>query len=79
MSHSAHPAGPSHGHPLPGVEPVLAPPDLTVLNRRIWSANVERVDGELTVAGLTASRLAAEYGTPLFVLDSADLRQRARD
>ncbi|HST49810.1 diaminopimelate decarboxylase [Jatrophihabitans sp.] len=80
MSHSAHPAGPSHGHPLPGGEPVVAPPDLTVLNRRIWSANVDRAaDGELTVAGLPAGQLAAEHGTPVFVLDSADLRQRARD
>ncbi|MBV9821755.1 MAG: diaminopimelate decarboxylase, partial [Actinobacteria bacterium] len=78
-SHSAHPAGPSHGHPLPSVEPVVAPPDLTVLNRRVWSAHVERRDGELTVAGVPASRLAAEHGTPVFVLDSDDLRRRARD
>ena len=78
MSHSAHPAGPSHGHPLPSVEPVIAP-DLTRLNRRVWSAGVERRDGELTVAGLAATELAAEHGTPAFVLDTDDLRQRARD
>ena len=78
MSHSAHPAGPSHGHPLPMVEPVLALPDPAALNPRIWSANVSRQAGELTVAGLPASRLAAEHGTPVFVLDTGDLRQRAR-
>jgi diaminopimelate decarboxylase len=78
VSHSAHPAGPSHGHPLPTVE-ALVPPDLAVLNPRIWSANVDRQGGELTVAGLPASQLAAEHGTPVFVLDSDDLRQRARD
>jgi len=79
VSHSAHPAGPSHGHPLPTVEQVVAPADLMALDRRIWPANVERRDGELTVAGVPAGRLAAEHGTPAFVLDSADLRQRARD
>jgi diaminopimelate decarboxylase len=78
VSHSAHPAGPSHGHPLPTVEPVTAPPDPAVLNPRIWSANVSRQDGELTVAGLPATRLAAEHGTPVFVLDTEDLRRRAR-
>ena len=49
MSRSAHPAGPSHGHPLATIEPVT-PPDLTALNPRVWSANVARQDGELTVA-----------------------------
>jgi diaminopimelate decarboxylase len=78
VSHSAHPAGPSHGYPLPTVEPVIAPPDLTVLNPRIWSANVARQGSEVAVAGLPASQLAAEHGTPLFVLDTEDLRQRAR-
>ena len=78
MSHSAHPAGPSHGHPLPTVDPVVSPPDPAVLNPRIWSANVHRQAGELAVAGLSARRLAAEHGTPVFVLDTDDLRQRAR-
>jgi len=78
VSHSAHPAGPSHGHRLPSVEPVIAP-DLTRLNRRVWSAGVERRDGELTIAGLAVTELAAEHGTPAFVLDTDDLRRRARD
>jgi diaminopimelate decarboxylase len=78
MSRSAHPAGPSHGYPLPTVEPVLTPPDPTVLNRQIWSANVARQGGELSVAGLPATALAAEHGTPAFILDTDDLRQRAR-
>ncbi|HEX8080134.1 MAG TPA: diaminopimelate decarboxylase [Jatrophihabitans sp.] len=77
MSRSAHPAGPSHGHPLATIEPAT-PPDLTVLNPRVWSANVTRQAGELAVAGVPATRLAAEHGTPLFVLDTDDLRLRAR-
>jgi len=48
------------------------------LNPRIWSANVTRQSGELAVAGLRAGQLAAEHGTPVFVLDTEDLRGRAR-
>jgi diaminopimelate decarboxylase len=77
MSRSAHPAGPSHGHRIATIEPAT-PPDLTVLNPRVWSANVTRQAGELAVAALSATRLAAEHGTPLFVLDTDDLRLRAR-
>ncbi|MCI6573897.1 MAG: diaminopimelate decarboxylase [Actinomycetaceae bacterium] len=45
----------------------------------IWSAHTERLgNGELSVAGVPLSRLAAECGTPTFVLDSADARSRAR-
>jgi diaminopimelate decarboxylase len=57
---------------------VTTPPDPAVLNPRIWSATVSRQAGELAVAGLPATRLAAEHGTPLFVLDTEDLRERAR-
>jgi diaminopimelate decarboxylase len=57
---------------------VVTPPDPAVLNPRIWSANVSRQAGELAVAGLPATRLAAEHGTPVFVLDTEDLRSRAR-
>ncbi len=77
MSRSAHPAGPSHGHPLASVESVT-PPDPAALNPRVWSANVSRQAGELAVAGLSATQLAAEHGTPVFVLDTEDLRHRAR-
>ncbi|MEO6503045.1 MAG: diaminopimelate decarboxylase, partial [Jatrophihabitantaceae bacterium] len=77
MSRSAHPAGPSHGHRIAGSEPVT-PPDLTALNPRVWSANVTRQAGELMVAGLPVTRLAAEHGTPAFILDTDDLRLRAR-
>ena len=42
-----------------------------------WSANVKFVDGQLTVAGLSATELAREYGTPAFILDEADFKARA--
>jgi diaminopimelate decarboxylase len=78
MSRSAHPAGPSHGHLLPGAAPIPASRDLGRIDPAIWARNVRREDGELVVAGVAASRLAAEHGTPLFALDTEDLRERAR-
>jgi diaminopimelate decarboxylase len=38
-----------------------------------------RFDGELTLAGVCVNDLVAEFGTPLYVLDEADLRSRASE
>jgi diaminopimelate decarboxylase len=35
-------------------------------------------DGEISVAGMRLSALAASYGTPAFILDEADVRYRCR-
>ncbi|WP_205710941.1 diaminopimelate decarboxylase [Isoptericola sp. BMS4] len=44
-----------------------------------WSAGVRRGDdGVVTVAGVGVHDLAAEHGTPAYVLDEADFRARAR-
>ena len=44
-----------------------------------WSTGVERgADGAVRVAGVDVRDLAAEHGTPAYVLDDADLRARAR-
>lgn len=44
-----------------------------------WSTGVARgASGEAVVAGVPVSRLAAEHGTPAYVVDEADLRTRAR-
>lgn len=44
-----------------------------------WSTGVERLpDGSVAVAGVGVGELAARFGTPLYVLDEADLRARAR-
>nr|WP_226921553.1 diaminopimelate decarboxylase [Georgenia subflava] len=45
----------------------------------MWSTGVRRGDdGALAVASLDLSDLAAEHGTPAYVLDEADVRARAR-
>ncbi|ACU75599.1 diaminopimelate decarboxylase [Catenulispora acidiphila DSM 44928] len=43
---------------------------------QIWPAHAAWADGELTVAGHGVRALAAEFGTPLYVLDAADFRAR---
>ena len=46
----------------------------------IWPRNAERgVDGELRVAGCDVRALAAQFGTPLFIVDEADVRARAAE
>ncbi len=46
----------------------------------IWPRNAERLtDGALSLAGCDARALAREYGTPLFVVDEADVRSRAAE
>ncbi len=79
MSKTAHPAGPRHAEE-PGHEGLGAPPvDLNDLDPRIWPMNLTRnQNGVVSFAGLDVRDLAAEYGTPTFLLDEADFRSRAR-
>ena len=42
-----------------------------------WSSNVKFENGQLTIAGTTASELAREFGTPTFILDEDDFKARA--
>ena len=54
--------------------------DLNAMDPAIWPASATRNDaGELVVGGVSVVELAREYGTPLYVYDEADVRQRARD
>ncbi len=44
-----------------------------------WPATAERdADGALVIGGVPVTTLAAEHGTPLWVVDEADLRGRCR-
>ncbi|MEI6591165.1 MAG: diaminopimelate decarboxylase, partial [Actinomycetes bacterium] len=54
------------------------PEDTNAISAKIWSTNTRRTaTGELSVAGVTVGDLAAQFGTPLFVLDEDDFRSRA--
>lgn len=49
------------------------------LDPHVWPAGARRgADGALSVAGVDLRDLAAEHGTPAYVLDEADFRARAR-
>jgi len=44
----------------------------------MWSTNARFINGELEIAGCSATALAQEFGTPLFVIDEDDFALRAR-
>ncbi|MGV8884137.1 MAG: diaminopimelate decarboxylase [Microbacteriaceae bacterium] len=67
---SAHPLAPSWLH---------QPDDANALAPGVWSSGSARdSEGGLTIAGVRATDLVARYGTPLYVMDEADARERAR-
>ena len=69
-----------HTNPA-GREPswLLTPADPNVLETQLWATSVRKSPaGELSVAGVSASALAAAFGTPCFVIDEDDFRGRAR-
>jgi diaminopimelate decarboxylase len=78
----AHPAGPLHADGVGSHLALDRPVDVDAVNRvdpDIWPASCARgADGALSVGGVDVRDAAAEYGTPLFLLDEADLRARAR-
>ncbi|MEG3635149.1 diaminopimelate decarboxylase [Micromonospora palythoicola] len=77
----AHEAGALHGDiGNRGPAWLRTPDDVNALVPQLWPRNVTRAaDGALTVAGLGVRAIAAEFGTPVYVLDEDDLRSRCRD
>jgi diaminopimelate decarboxylase len=54
------------------------PDDPNALVAQLWSQTAHKQDGVLTVGGVRLTDLAAEHGSPAYVLDEADFRARAR-
>ena len=79
MSRVAHPAGPRHADVLPAEHPPAPPADVNGLDPAIWPRGARRAEGVLQLAGADVRDLAAEFGTPVYVLDEADFRSRCRD
>ncbi|MBF5030568.1 diaminopimelate decarboxylase [Micromonospora sp. ANENR4] len=77
----AHEAGALHGEiGTRGPAWLRTPVDVNALVPQLWPRNVARgPGGALTVAGLDVRDLAVEYGTPAYVLDEDDLRERCRE
>ncbi|KXK63126.1 diaminopimelate decarboxylase [Micromonospora rosaria] len=77
----AHEAGALHGDlGSRGPAWLRTPVDVNALVPQLWPRNVARAaDGALAVAGLGVREIAAEFGTPVYVLDEDDLRSRCRE
>lgn len=79
---NVHPAGPRHAEEIhhAGAPPKPQTADEVLrLAPNVWPRNLVRGDdGEVSIAGVTVSQLAADYGTPLFVIDEDDFRFRCR-
>ena len=75
----AHPAGALHGDVAPlSHAPLRVPADLNALDPSVWPLGAERRDGALVVGGCDVRDLAAEFGTPAFVVVEPDFRERCR-
>ena len=75
----AHEAGALHADiNVRGPAWLREPGDANALVPSLWSATAHKADGVLVVGGVDVRDLAAELGTPAYVLDEADFRQRAR-
>jgi diaminopimelate decarboxylase len=75
----SHEAGALHGQAGDrGPAWLKNPDDPNQLVPHLWSDGVAKVDGVLTVAGESVLDLAAEFGTPTYVVDEDDFRRRAR-
>jgi len=56
-----------------------APADADALAPQVWPAGARRDEaGRIEIGGLDAVALAGRFGTPLYVVDEADARARAR-
>jgi diaminopimelate decarboxylase len=77
----AHEAGALHGNiGTRGPDWLTTPGDVNVLLGPLWPVTVTRSsDGALKVGGVDVRDLAADFGTPAYVLDEADFRDRCRD
>lgn len=80
---NVHPAGPHHAEEIhhEGLPPrPRTAAQLLALAANVWPRNTVRGDdGVVRIAGVPVTDLAAQYGTPLFVIDEDDFRGRCRE
>lgn len=80
---NVHPAGPRHADETRHAESPprpQSPEELLLLAPNVWPRNTVRGEnGVASIAGVTVTALAEEYGTPLFVVDEDDFRSRCRE
>ncbi|SFS00143.1 diaminopimelate decarboxylase [Microbacterium sp. cf046] len=65
--------------PSPTPEWLLPPDDANALAAGVWPASARRDDeGVLHIAGVSATQLRHRFGTPLYVVDEAEVRAHAQ-
>jgi diaminopimelate decarboxylase len=75
----AHEAGALHAEGYAAPAWLRPPDDVNALVAHLWSQTVRRSDrGALLVGGIPVDAVAAEHGTPAYVIDEADFRSRAK-
>ncbi|MGB8383458.1 MAG: diaminopimelate decarboxylase [Dermatophilaceae bacterium] len=75
----AHEAGALHADGYRGPTWLREPADVNALLPTLWASSVGRgADGALAVGGVPVTELAARFGTPAYILDETDFRERAR-
>jgi diaminopimelate decarboxylase len=79
----AHPAGPRHAEEVHhgGAPPrPLSAAEVLSLAPNVWPRNTIRgEDGVVSIGGVPVTDIAAEFGTPAFVIDEDDFRSRCRE
>jgi diaminopimelate decarboxylase len=79
----AHPAGPRHAEEAHhgSVPPrPLSAAEVLQIAPNVWPRNAVRGDdGVVSIAGVAVTDIAAEFGTPVFVIDEDDFRSRCRE
>ncbi len=80
---NAHPAGPRHAEELHHLSTPPQPhsvSEVLELAPNVWPRNAVRgSDGVVSIAGVALTDIAAEFGTPVFVIDEDDFRTRCRE
>ena len=80
---NAHPAGPRHAEEIHHTDTPAKPQtadEVLLLAPNVWPRNLVRgADGVVSIAGVSVTDLAAQFGTPLFIIDEDDFRSRCRD
>lgn len=78
----AHPAGPLHADGLALHDSAARPSSAKEMNRLspdVWPSSCRRnADGAMEIAGVDVRDAVGEHGSPLFLFDEVDLRDRAR-
>ena len=76
----SHEAGAMHGDLGGGPGWLRTPEDVNALVPLLWPRTVSRSEaGSLEIGGMNVADLAAQHGTPAYLLDEADLRGRCRE